>query len=145
MMAKERMTKICLTFTPMNEGKNLPQKSMNSLLEIYQVAVFREVLDQILPQYSSYGISRNYEDEIAQLENNIVLSFVHNFMKPEFKNSQYWIEINSNEIFYFSAIAKLNSTNLERIGAWIQMTRTLHSICSSIRCILIPFLPLCIL
>ena len=35
MMAKERMTKICLTFTPMNEGKNLPQKSMNSLLEIY--------------------------------------------------------------------------------------------------------------
>ena len=30
----ERMTKICLTFAPMNMGKNLPQKTMTSLLEI---------------------------------------------------------------------------------------------------------------
>ena len=26
----ERMTKICLTFAPMNMGKNLPQKSINA-------------------------------------------------------------------------------------------------------------------
>ena len=123
-------------------GKRHALKIVTSLLKV--LAILGKYW---IKYYPSIAVMEFHEIFVKMKLHNseIIYCFVHNFMKPEFKNSLYWIEINSNEIFYFSAIAKLNSTNLERIGAWTQMTRTLHSICSSIRCILIPFRPLCML